>query len=216
MKKLLFIFAACASLVSTQKISANQNMYIQFFSGANWVDAKTYWAHAKKHGFKNNFKAGYLVGGSVGYELGGTLRLEAEVSYRNSELQIKSKRLEKATEFDILRGSFDGRTERWSIMTNLLYNMSSPTSILKPYIGGGIGYTDSKLNLHEIKKEFQGSSLKKRFRHFAKSQHFSWQLIAGMGYAICQNVDLSVEYRYFKPSKNLYSNDLVFGAKLKF
>ena len=77
---------------------------------------------------------------------------------------------------------------------------------IQPFIGGGAGYDVQQVHGHD---EFLVFSENKK--------HFAWQVIAGLGYPIFCNTDVSIEYKFHKGGFNhLYNHSLGVGLTYKF
>lgn len=234
MKNFLFILAAIFALTTSQA-GADEGLYAGVFGGANWLEISNSRAKA-------NFDVGYIVGGSIGYRWCGGLRLEGEIAYRNN--QIKSAHLKRhhrecdreCKAHDSSSSKNDNRLKGHfhtvSYMANVLYDYPFECSPWKVYVGGGIGYATQKFSTkrhhHECEEVFAGSDYSNRddSSHHHKdhkkpsknNNSFAAQAIVGLGYNICDNFDLTVEYRYFYVGRHYNSNNnaLVFGAQTGF
>jgi len=210
MKKILFILATFAALNSQGDLKA-EGSYVQLIGGANWADAKDHWSKYKHDGIKADFKTGYLAGGAVGYQLYCGLKVEGEIAYRRNKINVSRR---SRAENIFVKANAEART--WSVMGNLYCDLPFNILVLKPYIGGGVGYANNRANMHKMRDKNSKHSLKSYSREFSKNKTFAWQLIAGVALPLCESMDLDVEYRYFKPEKKVHSNDFVVGAKVHF
>ena len=118
---------------------------------------------------------GDIIGG---YDF-GQFRLEAELAYKTAgidNIDVSS----DCCDFEV--DDVDADLSVWSLMGNALWN---PTigDRWDVYLGGGIGWAWSKFDADDL-----GS---------AKDNAFAWQLIAGVGYQISDNIELGLKYRYF-------------------
>ena len=133
---------------------------------------------------------GYRVGGSIGRRFAHGFRLEGEVSYHRYKIQKSYFRESSAT---------------WTYMANVLYDFDLGTSFT-PYIGAGAGYADTSLNFkHEW---FQ-------YKWHGSRTGFVYQGIAGLSYAISNDTNLGLEYRYLK-EKNGIRHDHGIGLSLRY
>lgn len=86
-----------------------------------------------------------------------------------------------------------GHIRRYAFMGNLIYDMelNDPVSL---YVGGGVGYGNTRLELdHKI-----GANA---YRSTKNDWTFAWQIKAGLIYSINECWDLTAGYRFFAMSK---------------
>ena len=118
---------------------------------------------------------GDIIGG---YDF-GQFRAEAELAYKTAGID------DVTVDFgggDIDEFDGDGDLSVWSIMGNLLWNPSMGGN-WDLYLGGGAGWAWTKIDDNDDE---------------AKDNAFAWQLIAGVGYNLSDNVTLGLKYRYFQ------------------
>lgn len=82
-----------------------------------------------------------------------------------------------------------------AFMANGLYQFDIDCFPIDIYFGGGIGWVNTQHHHNN--------------NHSNKNNGFAWQLIAGLAYPICENVDLDLEYRFFDESKSKFNNSAV-------
>lgn len=147
---------------------------------------------------------GYYVGGQLGYQFFGRLRLEEELSYQEAKIHSFET---KGMTFHHAKG----HVNLWSLMTNLIVDLDFPF-IISPYMGGGLGYLYADghwsghikdFRLHE--NQFSKQELKKN--------GLAWQAIVGLKYFVCLSLELGLEYRYFKFENELATHKV--GLVLK-
>jgi len=150
--------------------------YAEIFGGANFQRIK------KSRGIESHDQTGCIISGSIGYQSCYGLRLEGEYAFRRNSL--------KGMHF--LGRSFDihGHFKSFSYMANLLWDL--PLSSwgcafwkIQPFIGGGIGYDCQQIKMQNVGLTFKDSK-----------RHFAWQVIAGFGYPLFCDADISLEYKY--------------------
>jgi opacity protein-like surface antigen len=117
----------------------------------------------------------------AGYDF-GSIRGEAELGYKKVAIDEVGGNAAEGTQ------SADGDANVWSLMGNVLFDVGDPDG-LSFYGGGGLGWAQVKLSDVESGaiNDIDG-----------KDSGLAWQLIAGVRYALSQNVDLGVKYRYFR------------------
>ena len=125
-----------------------------------------------------------VFGGTIAAGLSTKLSsgaIRAEIEYNKSADAKKT----KAVAVDNIIGSGAFKVETQSIMLNGYYDFDTNTQF-KPYIGAGVGYTKLKGSL-----KFDGESLGSM-----DDNTFTWQIGAGIGYDVNNNVTLEAGYRY--------------------
>ena len=129
------------------------------------------------------FSAGYNVGVRGGYQL-GPWRFEEEYSYRQNNV----------AEYDQKTKGLSGNRHTHSIMTNVLYDLSTGWPIT-PHIGVGIG----AMNV------FDGLRVPGRGQLFNDSNwQFGYQAIAGVRYEINALFALDLDYRYLATTESTF------------
>jgi len=175
----------------------SNTFYAEILGGANFLQTQ------KSDGIKYDYQAGYIISGSLGYRWFYGLRLEGEYAYRRNRLK----------KYHIFGRSFKlhGHFQSSSYMANLIWDL--PLSCwgwgclkIKPFIGGGIGY-----DLQQVKSHKEGLYYRETKKNFA------WQVIAGLGYPLFCNTDISFEYKLHKGGfKHIYSHSAMVGLTYKF
>ncbi len=187
MKKIFFVIGAFLSMTLANSASAQCCPPVDCGCGDWYVGAfgGFNWLSHKgsDHHHVHNYKSGYLFGGDIGYRWENGFRLEGEVSYRHDKNKghhsHHNKKAHKATAF----------------MANGLYQFDIDCFPIDIYFGGGLGWVNTHHN-HDR-------------HHDGKKNGFAWQLIAGIAYPICENLDLDLEYRFFDESKSKFNNSSV-------
>ncbi|MEJ7777532.1 MAG: outer membrane beta-barrel protein [Sphingomicrobium sp.] len=140
-----------------------------------------------------DYKRGYDIDAIAGYDF-GAFRVEAELGYKRAkvdELQLDQDFIddfEDATGEIITDTDFDlnGRARVTSIMGNALADFGAGG--FRVYGGAGFGRARIKL---------LGD----------KDSAWAYQLIAGVGVPISQNIEVGLKYRYFRTGKLNFSED---------
>lgn len=125
-----------------------------------------------------------VFGGAVALGLSTKLpagAIRAELEYNKS---ADAKKTHAAAVDDII-GSAAFKVETQSFMLNGYYDFDTNTQI-KPYVGAGIGYTKLKGSA-----KFDGESMGSM-----DDNTFTWQIGAGVGYALNNNITIEAGYRY--------------------
>jgi outer membrane protein OmpA-like peptidoglycan-associated protein len=175
---------ACAFGAAAQPALAQQPVtgpYVSLGAGPQWLN------NAKTTGpigsTTYRFDTGPAVVGALGYGLGNGFRVEGEIGYRDSNVK------------NAKSGSASGDISAWDFMGNALYdfNLGWPVT---PYLGAGIGMARVSANNVTV----PGSTVQVR----DTDTEFAYQGIAGVAYAINQNLKLDVGYRYFATTNPQY------------
>lgn len=115
-------------------------------------------------------------GGAVRSELEYNKNVDAEKTHRVGYLNEDD---------DVVYGNAKFKVKSQSVMLNAYYDIDTESK-LTPYVGAGIGYAKLKGTL-TIDGESMGSM---------DDNNFAWQIGAGVGYALNDNVSVDVGYRY--------------------
>lgn len=140
---------------------------------------------------------GYGGGGAIGVKVNG-LRVEGEVFYQQSGI----KEFNVTTHSSFLLPAFthitlpidDAELKVRTFLLNVYYDFDMKSGF-SPYLGGGIGtakvkYDDLTLDFYHIPIILPGDS----------DHALAYQLSAGLGYAVNENITLDLSYRYFSTS----------------
>ncbi|MBU1193563.1 MAG: porin family protein [Proteobacteria bacterium] len=125
--------------------------------------------------------AGFAGGVALGYDFGNNLRLEGEISYLSNEV-------DKATYLGINRAT-TGDVTSIAFLINGYYDFKNSTPFT-PFISAGAGLA----NVEVDDFTFVGSGLP---TVSDDDTVFAYQLSAGVGYAVTDQLSLDVKYRYF-------------------
>ncbi|WP_185961296.1 OmpA family protein [Telmatospirillum sp. J64-1] len=169
-------FAAQAQSLG-EPVSIPTGWYMGAQWGANWLREQDLRTPAGD--LSTDYDLGWGVLGQVGYDFGplgfGRLRSEGELGWRQNGV-------------DKLEGtSASGDINALSLMANLYYDIPTGTA-LTPYIGAGLG---------GVYVDVDGVSTPT----LGPANHNSWKLgyqgIAGLAYALNENLSIKGDYRYF-------------------
>lgn len=195
MKKLFLVIFGTLCVHAYAEIDFD-GWYGKLFSGANFLQTE------RNSGVLNRYDTGYLISGSFGCQW-DYFDLEAEYAYRRNAL--------KSLNFLGRSYSMRGHFQSSSYMANLLWTLPLERcgcSLwgIQTFIGGGIGYDIQKNHGSEGGLSFKNNK-----------NGFAWQIIAGFGYPVFCNTDLSLEYRFHKgPLGHLYNHSVGVGLTYSF
>jgi outer membrane protein OmpA-like peptidoglycan-associated protein len=196
MKSLLLGAAASLALASAANATTINGWYVSLEGGGNWIED---WDHT--YAFPGtvpasaSFDTGWAVLASVGYGFGGGWRAEFEAGYRDNEGDGGTFTL---TPFPDSLLSWD--VSEVSLMMNVLYDIPL-TERMSLSLGAGAG-----ADFAMVDHNFFGLPVED------DNWSFAYQGIAGLNYAIGQQTDLFVNYRYFRATEPEFDFSPVLGA----
>ena len=174
MNKTLLLAGVAAFLFASNANALDFNQYVSgkvTFSDAShddkWVNED---GDAGKEKFSDN-----VWGGSVAYGVKtGAVRTELELNMK----QDAEKKLHEGNETTKVS------MENASVMLNAYYDINTGTKFT-PYVGAGIGYSHLKAKIHDVD-----------YSESKSANNFTWQIGAGVSYALTDNLALDAGYRY--------------------
>lgn len=151
------------------------------------------------------FDPGIHVGGTGGYDF-GMLRLEGEISYKNSEISSITDRSANAN----FRNP-DGNLGVAAFMANAFLDLHNETRVT-PYLGGGIGFATLDLS------DTYGNDTTGRLRLYDEGDDtvFAYQIGAGAEIAINRRYSLDIGYRYFGTDTATFNRESTQWSSLEF
>ncbi len=195
MRKLAVTLALATTALSTPALARDGAWYVGVEGGAMLVEDIDWDVGAAIDSTTVDHRAGYDVGGTVGYDL-GVVRLEAEVGYRTANVTG----LRSTTTLPFVNGAgatvfapagtYDyagGRTSALSFMVNALWDFGDDDGV-QGFVGPGLGVArvKSRLALNTNGDAVDDSDTV-----------VAWQAIAGVRAPINDNIDVSLKYRFF-------------------
>lgn len=196
MKKLIIYLALFLGLIVPEYMKALElpvnfkGFYVSSNVSCNLV------SHTRHRGVKFHFEPGLFISPAIGYRFCNGLRLEGEFGYRYNHLC----RLNYCgTNYHVC-----GHLETFSGLANIYYDFPVCWYI-KPYVGAGLGYAHVNHRLHI------GNLCNKEC-----DDGFAWQVMAGLTYSICSNMDLSAEYRFFRNENFNHLQNHAIGGSLRY
>jgi outer membrane protein OmpA-like peptidoglycan-associated protein len=186
--------SALAVSMAAGSAQASTGWYVGLSGGANWVEdveingvPGTAYPYAGAIDERFEFDTGWIVTGQVGYKWASNWRMEFELGYRSNDGDIFQ--LTPPT-----GDQGDNEITQFTQMLNVLYDFPLTEKITLS-VGAGIGgnlvsYEDGNLGLGSFyTNPPNGLS-------YDDDYVLAGQLIAQLGYAVTNRLDLYVDYRY--------------------
>lgn len=162
-----------------------------------------------------DYESNIAAGLDIGYRYKSGLRLEAEVTFRNSDASALDVKSDPGIGALLGVGSLSGSkltsatggVHSWSFMLNGWYDfdiLTAPIPWLRnwvPYVGGGLGATYVTIDSGWMEFPFVDAS----------DLVPAWQAGAGLAYKYQRWLVFSVDYRYFRTMYNLQFDDPFFA-----
>lgn len=162
------------------------NLYVEIFGGANFLQVGT----PKKH-IHPSYDTGYMIDGAIGYRWNCGPRVEFEYAYRRNNLD----------NIKIYDTNYHphGHLQTSSYMGNFLWDFNLAQWgyncwDITPFIGAGIGYDVQQIKAH--REVVETTDVDPNFHKEKKG--FAWQVIAGLGYPIMCNANITLEYKFHR------------------
>lgn len=167
------IAAALLALPPTIAAADGIDVYVDIAGGVNLLEDSD--ISGTGLGTTADFDPGFAVKAAIGNALDSGFRFEAEVAYRRNDA-------------DGVGGSTaSGDVSAWSLMGNAIYDIKTGGR-LTPYIGVGAGVAG--IDWNDVSPVGGGSV-------DDNATVFAYQGIAGAAYRINDNLQLTLDYRYF-------------------
>lgn len=194
MRKLAVTLALATTALSTPALARDDAWYVGVEGGAMLVEDIDWDVGAAIDSVTVDHRAGYDVGGTVGYDL-GPVRLEAEVGYRSAKVTglRSTTTLPWVTGAGATRlapgGTYDagGSSSALSFMVNALWDFGDDDGV-QGFVGPGLGVARVK---NRLALTSNGSALDD------SDTVVAWQAIAGIRAPLSDNIDVSLKYRFF-------------------
>ena len=166
---------------------------------------------------KSEVEDGMTYGLGLGYGFDNGFRLEGAVTQHNNSLDVEANAGNlpvyqgnlSATEYVVLSpiGSYDG----WDAMLNLYYDFDMGSSFA-PYVGAGVGWSEIEAQITSMALVDTSGPTVTRANFLDDSESaFAYQLLAGFGYDLTEQLTFDLGYRYFVVS-NADFGDSVLGV----
>ncbi len=176
--------AATLALVSHASAGELRGSYAAIEGGAGWVGSERFFQATAVTNvittsatYDAGFDTGWAIFGTLGYAFSNNFRAELEAGYRHNEI-------ERLREIAPVPGALStgGDLSEFTVMANLLYDIPLGQRLTLT-IGGGVGADQANLSVDAL--------------GFDDDEWvFAYQGIAGLSYAIGDQTQLFVNYRY--------------------
>jgi len=181
MKTCQTVIATVAVLLAGAGGAAAQSYYAGAYGGANFGhDSDVSISSLPGVPFTVTTDTGYAVGGFVGYDFGGSFRVEGELAYRRNGLDEQSA---LGTTFQM-----QGDVAALALMANGIYEFGSGASAFTPHIGAGLGVA---------RFSFIDAGLVGGPTESNDDTVFAYQLILGVDYELSPTLSIFADYRLF-------------------
>jgi opacity protein-like surface antigen len=207
MKRSLIVITAVAALMIPAICSATPPVpgpYVSAFAGVSIPDDSD--VTTNDYFFNNifedkvEFDVGAYAGGTAGFDF-GYLRLEGELSYRYSDIQSVTDKLD-GFQFQ----NVDGNLGAFAFMANAFVDLHNASPIT-PYFGGGAGFA-----VLDLSDTFAGPVL---LYPNGSEAVFAYQVGAGLEIALNPMFSLDVGYRYFATDEADFNSNSLISTNMK-
>lgn len=196
-------FIACSIPSFSAAADSRPGPYFSAFLGTSFASNTTVNSdnnfNNRSFSDKVTFDPGVYTGGTGGYDF-GFLRLEGELSYRNSEIDTVTNQ-SNGEHFRNVNGDLGV----FAVMFNAYFDLHNPSRVT-PYLGGGIGFATLHLSDTNGYGNIQG------FTHLyddSSDTVFASQIGAGVDVALTNRYSLDIGYRYFITEKSTLDGDVI-------
>jgi len=172
--------------LSTPAFSQVEGWYVEGAGGVNWADDISFSFIGPDTSGDLEFDTGWAGRAAVGYGFGNGLRTEFEFSYRDNDIDNPG-----ALVSGIDGVTADGDVSALGLMINALYDFDTG-SFITPYVGVGIGASRV-----ELESTLSVPSLGSSGTWSGSDTGFAAQGIAGMSFALTDQLSATLDYRYF-------------------
>jgi len=151
----------------------SEGVYVGLNAGLNLNDSGSIGGGPTGSGLETD--PGVTGIGALGYAFGNGLRVELEGGYRRNGVDKWGD------------SSVDGSLSAWSAMVNALYDIDTGSAV-SPYVGGGVGaaFVTADLDVSGTTNDVDDTS-----------PGVAYQAIAGMAYAVTDDLAVNLDYRFF-------------------
>jgi len=165
-------------------------VYVRGGAGINWSEDATNTGDGSSLDVESEYDSGLVLQGALGMRLHRNVRGEIEVNYRDNNAD--SLTVDNLGNFGSLSADADGDVTSWGVMANGYYDFrdlgkAAGNSSVVPYLMGGVGFSEIDADVSAAGTQLVDDD----------DSVFAYQLGAGVGYEVKQDVTLDLGYRYF-------------------
>ena len=200
MRKLVIGMAMASTALTSPALARDGQWYIQGDSGVMLVEDQDFDVNGVEDNAVANYDRGYDFGAAVGYDF-GSIRIEAEASYREGELDsvtaggqgLANNPIDRPPGITTFNGFREaaGDANALSFMLNGMADFGDDDG-LQGFVGGGVGVArvdlDGRVNAN-------GPGV-----WDDSDTGFAWQVFAGIRTPLSDSWDVGLKYRYFNAS----------------
>jgi len=201
MNKNMLIASGCTLLLSMSSLAnAAVGPYVSGSIGAAWAtDSDVTTPLDPSYSASIEFDPGLSLGIAAGYDFGSD-RLELEFGYQKNDI-------DKAIEYGVTYEG-EGDVSGMGLLLNGYHDFKTSSSFT-PFIGAGVGFANVELDIPGYSED---------------DTVFAYQVGAGVSFAVNQQVNLELKYRYFATSDPKFdvieseysSHNLYMGVRVPF
>lgn len=199
----VFLYLVCA-FVFTSPASAIDGMYVSGNVGAVMLsdsDTSSDEIGSGDIGYDTGYAFTVAVGRKVEY-----IRVEGEFSYRDSDMEGASLSYSDAS--TTISATAGGDVKTFSFMLNTYFDIDTGTSFT-PFIGGGIGVANVDVTIRGTVTTDEGGVVTTESASVGDDDtKFAYQAIAGVAFAMSDNISLDLSYRYFATADLEFDGDV--------
>ncbi len=191
MRKLAIGLALASTALASPALARDDQWYVGVDGGAMIVEDMSLDIGILDNAAQLDNDKGYDFGGLVGYDFGG-FRLEAEVSYRESDVtdfSSSTRQITNSTGTSLAPGgsyAVGGDANALSFMVNGLLDFGDDDGI-QGFVGGGVGVARVDVQTVLAAPSWLDDS----------DTGFAWQALAGVRAPLSDSWDVGLKYRFF-------------------
>lgn len=188
MRKLAIGLALASTALASPALARDDQWYVGVDGGAMIVEDMDLDIGVVDNAAQLDTDKGYDFGGLVGYDFGG-FRLEAEVSYREADVEQFSGQIPSGAGTVLTpAGTYDvgGDANALSFMVNGLLDFGDDDGI-QGFVGGGVGVARVDVQTVYAAPAYLDDS----------DTGFAWQALAGVRAPLSDSWDVGLKYRFF-------------------
>lgn len=193
MKLKAALFATGAAMFVAPAANAYEGLYGAIGAGLSYMQPDNDIESAGGGSYQWDGSADYDQGigiyTAIGYDYGNNWRGELEFSYRSNDIRHISVDAGPPNFFGWPESNISGDLTAYTFMANLIRDFDFGSDVVTPYLGVGVGFSQVSANL-------VGSGPSGALLIDDSSREFTWQGIAGLAFALAENLALDISYRY--------------------